>query len=94
MKATEIQQAKDEVQSIREFPKEKKYLGSLRSISGLTVFEMNIKDRTIIPAEFESVIKMDGTKHRKIVIKENCVYIQALNKQNAFRKFKKKVAKK
>ncbi len=81
---------KDNVENIREFPKQIKYLGSKRAIPGLILWELDLKARTLNPAEIEKSIKMDGTKHSKITVRDNCLYEQALNKSVAIKKFGKK----
>ena len=57
-----------------------------------TMFELDMKTGTMVPAEFEEQdVKYDPkwTKeksigcHKKLVIKKDCLYISALNEKNA-----------
>ena len=59
---------------------------------GHTVFEIEIKTGFIKPAEYKkekTVYLFDKNKCSKLLIRKGCVYIPALNKQNALKKFKK-----
>lgn len=63
---------------------------------GHTLFEFNFKENTIKKLVFEEdkLVSFDGKKqkHKKVVIKENCVYIPALNVKNAIRHIHNKIA--
>ena len=62
-----------------------------------TLFEVNLKDKTIEIAEFDELpaIKFEEAMKGKIVCqkkvtkKENCVYISALNKKNVLKILKR-----
>jgi len=57
---------------------------------GHTMFEVNMTTGEIVPATYESTVaNFKGGIKRKILCKENCLYIPCLNKKNA----KKKLAK-
>ena len=73
-----------------------------RRIAGLTVYEQNtvtgeIKvaelQPIVVPAKtimvFSSKIKIGGCISYDVVMKEDCRYVQALNKKNAIKKFNK-----
>lgn len=67
------------------------FIGSQKKIKGLTMFEFNPKELTLEPAEFkESVAELSGTIHHKLVYKDGCIYVQALNKRNAYKKIAKR----
>lgn len=65
-------------------------LGSLLLKNGMKIFEINIKEKTIEDAQYDDEVYkvFEKTTNRKIIVKENCVYITAINKKNAVRKFK------
>ncbi len=68
-------------------------IGSQQKIKGLTMFEFNPIKLTLEPATYkevhaEVVINRTIIRH-KLVMKEGCVYVQALNKRNAYKKIAK-----
>lgn len=90
----EIEQLpQDKVQIVNQKEIEKKliYIGSTRIRKGHTLFEINHKEMTIEKAEYisEGVIGADKKAHKKkkVNVKPNCIYIGALNKDNAVKKF-------
>ncbi|MEX0313426.1 MAG: hypothetical protein AB3N18_04550 [Allomuricauda sp.] len=84
---------KDEKQIVAEVKKQEKFLGSNRLRKGHTQWEYNTVTKEIKPAELESFVHMDekGNTHRrkKLLIKKDCRYVGALNKENALKKLKK-----
>lgn len=86
-----------EVELIDKEKKELKFLGSFRRKRGLRVFEYNLKKDTLKEAEMEEIASLDfksNKKHAlskkgKIFLNKDCVYIQALNFKNAWRKINK-----
>jgi len=79
-----------------EQQKKQEYIGSINLRPGHTLFEIDIVKSTIIPAEYETseVIfnpkgKTPTAKRRKLITKEGCVYVPALNKANAIKRFGK-----
>jgi hypothetical protein len=72
--------------------------GSIRVQSGQTLYEVNLETGEYKPAETElgiltSFNLVDGKKTRKsrrLIERENCIYIQALNEKNLLRKLKNK----
>lgn len=83
----------DRVEVVQDIKKEVKLLGSQRKIKGLTMFEYNPKDQTLEPAKFEEVnAELQGkviVVRNKLIYKDGCSYIQALNKRVAFKKLVK-----
>lgn len=73
-----------------------KYLGSIIPKKGHTCFEINMKTKEIAVAQFDDsissyskAVKGDYSIKKKIIIKENCIYISALNKMNAIKHLNK-----
>ena len=61
-----------------------------------TLFEFNFKESTIRKVTYENqdVIHINGTKPKKqVMIKQDCLYIPALNFQNAIRHIHNKISK-
>jgi hypothetical protein len=54
---------------------------------GLTLFEIDLMKKTIRKATFdEGIVNMNGTISRKVMVKENHLYMEALNIKNAKRR--------
>lgn len=87
-------------QEIRAVGENKKVrLGTLKIHKGHTLFEINLKTKEINPASYESVdyeITTESTNQvrKKVIENKNCVYISALNENNALKKLMKKVNRK
>lgn len=83
--------------------KQNKFVGSMRHIPGLKVYEMNTETYRFTEAKMESLavvkseVRSDGThindvvKSSKIIMKPGHIYCQALNPRNAARKFAKRL---
>lgn len=74
--------------------KQLKLVGRMRPQPGQKVFEINCSTGECEEAQFEKVAvnfetaaKGDLSPRKKIMARENCVYVVALNKANAIRKF-------
>lgn len=91
----------------KEHRKEIRLIGQQRKISGLTLWEFNVKTMELNPAQFKKEdvevtglrLKKDLTlKHNRVHTNEACLYFQALNKRSALKKLLRagiiKVAKK
>lgn len=81
----------------KQVEKQLKFIGQHRPHSGHKCFEINTKTGEINLAEFkEEAISFEDAKNgiisgkKKIVMKEDCIYITALNKKNAIKKLFKK----
>ena len=81
-----------------ELEKKKKLLGSIRMIKGLTLWEVNYVEGTVVPAEFEvneeraydvTVKSIEQKARKKLLSKKNCIYVQALNLKVAIKKSNK-----
>lgn len=86
----------------RQVEYEKKFLGTTKRNNGHTFFEINCSTGEIKEAEYDeeklvlvdnkclltgAVIGTSSLAVRDIVCKENCLYIAALNKQSAKKKY-------
>ena len=88
-----IETAENDKQVIQaEIKKNIKFIGGFKKIKGLKLFEFNAKNFTLEEAKYkESAVKIGEGEviHHKVIYKEDCVYIQALNKKNAYKKIAK-----
>lgn len=95
----------DKVVIEQNVQKQAVFLGSQQKIKGLTMFEFDPFKMTLEPAEYKasqiefikypsgydpSIISPQYETVHKLVPKPGCIYIQALNKRNAFKKIAKK----
>lgn len=89
---------KIEIQAEEQQKKEIKLLGSKRKIPGLKLWEINLKDYTYKVADFAKRdvelnfgLNSDGTKklRERVIIKDNCVYIQKLREKSLLEFLKK-----
>ena len=87
-------ETQDQVEIIDEksIEKQEMFLGSLRPHSGHSCYEYDTETNTVQLAKFEqaefNMITGEPLK-RKIITKESAMYITALNKKNAIKKFSK-----
>jgi len=104
MKETQQHQP-DTVKSVeqRQIEKQEVFKGVQRKIPGLTTWEYEIATNTLRKAEFAKIgvdIKgvaqalkggrqLPATAHFKLVMKQGCIYCQALNEANAWKKIHK-----
>lgn len=92
-KTIQDNQDKIEIVGQKEQATQLNFLGSTKLQKGHQTFEINIAENTITPAEYESYGILDKNKiggvrpTRKIVVKQGCYYINALNKKNAMKGF-------
>ena len=63
-----------------------KKVGSLTPHAGHTLFEINHNTQQVVVAEF---IPSESGK-KKVLVKEGCEYVSALNMKNAIKKYLKK----
>jgi hypothetical protein len=98
MKETEQKDA-IAIESVKRQEIEKKieYLGSLKPQRNHILFEINLKERTIVRAEFESKeVDFESAKDKsyalskKVLVKPDCFYISALNEKNVRKVLKNK----
>ena len=92
LNADELKAAKIQIEAVqgKDQDQQFKFLQSIRKKKGHKVFELNLDTQEIQEAEFhvEKVVDLNDAlrERRKIIIKKNCLYIQALNEKNALRK--------
>ena len=84
----------------QHLPKERKHLGRMRLQKGMSLYEVDYDEQVVREAEYQSEVLDIGTLRkpkkqivRRVLTKPNCLYIQALNPQNALRKAEALVSK-
>ncbi|MGG5486265.1 hypothetical protein [Gaetbulibacter sp. PBL-D1] len=119
---TSLKPNTDKVENVRQVQQEtsETLIGSKRIHKGHTLFEVNVKEQTIVEAQFEEceasyekAANIDKPKgfgvqtnrtgtlkrvildaiepsRKKVIKKENCIYISALNKKNLLKKLEKR----
>lgn len=87
---------KDDIEVVAKKQQEKQYklIGRMRPQPGQKVFEINCttgecKEAKFVTSavNFVSAANGDNSPRKKIITNENCMYIVALNKKNALKKF-------
>lgn len=85
-----------EVKAEAPIKKQAEHLLTLKPHKGHTCFEINVVTGEICEANIESSNKRyqisgpgKGFVKKKIMVKDNCIYLTALNKENALKKYKK-----
>ena len=96
MDLTNIQQYNDGIRQENVIKKKHEYhlIGRQRKVAGHTLFEFNRETKEILPAELKRTVYTDFGTGRPVFearahVKQNCFYIQALNKKNAEKKLRK-----
>lgn len=92
LKAENLNQNKIEIQ--KQVKQEYKLIGSMSYQKGHTLFEYNVKTKSIKKATYkmiEDTIQFNSIplQKRELVIKQDCYYLQALNMNNALKKLRK-----
>lgn len=85
------QEKKDKVEIVSQVQQKKqlKLIGSQRIITGLTLWQFNTQTKVLTKAKIKQTnFNLNGSKRHQVVIEDNCIYFQALNKKNALRKLK------
>lgn len=81
----------DEIKIEKPIKKETKLIATLKPERGHKCYEINTLTNEITEAEFfDDYVTMFSSSYerkKKLKIKENCFYITALNKKNAFKKY-------
>jgi hypothetical protein len=98
---TTEEKIKDEVKQVAQVEQEKqlKHIGQIRPHKGHKLFEVDQKTGVVREAEYEKTdihYSQDLNKAKrsnKVVVKEGCFYLTALNLNNACRKYLKMVLK-
>jgi hypothetical protein len=102
MKIEDIKQNKDHIEIVDQQiqKKEEKKIGSMLRKPGLTLWEYDYDQKTLIKAKFEKInveIKeffsqkyQQYTVRHKVIYKQNCLYFQALHLKSAIKHLKNK----
>lgn len=81
----------DSTEIVKPIKREDKLIGALKPQRGHKCFEINTITNEVLEAEFfEDIVSMFSNSYerkKKLKIKENCIYITALNKTNALKKY-------
>lgn len=80
----------DKMQVVQQVPvKTEKLVGSITPHKGHTLFEIDCSNGEIKPAKYESIDGLfNGNGCRKrVLVKENCLYVSCLNKKSAYKKY-------
>lgn len=95
MKELEPTKSKEpEVQIVQDVKITPKFIGQVKKIKGLTMFEFDPVKMILLPAKYKETIVSIG-KHgdnkvvHKLIVSQGCYYVQALNKHNAYKKLAK-----
>lgn len=97
MKVDPIEKDKVVIEDQQQVKKQVKFLGSERLKPGHTLYEVNTRTMEVKPAEYEKLdavltdLKAGTRISRRIMVKEDCVYISALNEKNIYRKLSNKL---
>ena len=80
----------DKLQVVQQVPiKTETLMDSIRPFKGHTLFEIDCSTGNIVAAEYEQIdgLFSGGGVRKKVIIKENCLYISCLNKKSALKKY-------
>ncbi len=80
----------DKLEVVQQIPvKSEKLVGKITPFKGHTLFEINCSTGEIIPATYEeiSVGFKSAAAKKKVLTKENCLYISCLNIKSAKKKY-------
>jgi tRNA(Ile2) C34 agmatinyltransferase TiaS len=89
MKTERIKSDKVEIHAQKQVEKKTVKLGESFLRSGHTCFEINTKTLECQPAKYEPTATFNGGVKSVIIVKEDCVYVNALNKKNALKVYKR-----
>ncbi len=97
MRETKLIQQDEVVHEIpAQHQKKPKFLSRKPLKKNQTLFEFNFRENTICKVIYkdQDIANVDGKKPKKqVMIKENCLYIPALNAKNAIRHIHNKISK-
>jgi len=80
---------KTELHALKQFEKKTVFIGSKNLRPGHRCFQINNDSLECEEALYHNEVHFDKPNARKIMIKENHTYINALNKNNALKVFKR-----
>lgn len=82
-------QEETEQHALKQIERKSAFLGSAMLTPGHRVFEINTTTLECSEAVFETEVHFNAPHRRKITIKQECVYICALNIKNALKRYKR-----
>ena len=84
---TDIQKP-DKEKEVREIPKSKTLIDQTKLRKGQFVWKFNMKTKEFKKVtEFTDVtVKLNGSVHKKLLKEKDCLYVVAINKENAAKK--------
>lgn len=85
----DIKKDKTELQALKQFEKKKVLVDTRVLRPGHKCFEINHDTLACVEAQYEREVHFNEPDTRKVMIKQGCSYINALNKENALKVFKK-----
>ena len=81
----------------KEIEKKQKFHGTIRPHKGHTLFQINLNTKEITEAQFEDmpyvISQKNNGKKKRVIMLPDCVYISALNPNNALKKLLKSINK-
>jgi hypothetical protein len=77
---------------VREAKKELKKIGTIKPHRGHSLFKMNSEGVFKVEENEFEYYYVIGKKKKKLIVEDNTLYVSALNKKNAIKKFKKMLA--
>jgi hypothetical protein len=94
---------KDEIKNVRDTDKKKELIlvGNQRKIDGLNLWEFNTVTGEIKQAQYQkidvvirnfsdkAILALSRNINHKVIAHEHCIYIQAINKENAIKQYRK-----
>lgn len=87
--AEDVNADKTELHALKQIEKKTVWIGSEVLRPGHRCFQINNETLECIEAEYEREVHFHDADKRKIVIKPNCSYVNALNKDNALKVYNK-----
>jgi hypothetical protein len=73
----------------RRIPDKNRYQGTMLIQRGQKVWKCSLKDRSITEAEIKETFDWTGkVKERKVMVEKDFIYVYAINRKNAWKKFK------
>ena len=84
-----IQDSPDKLQVVQQVPvRTETMVDSITPHKGHTLFEIDCSTGNIVAANFEEIDGLfSGGVRKKVIVKENCLYISCLNKKSALKKY-------
>jgi len=78
-----------ELHAQKQIEKKTVLIGSAKLTPGHRVFQINEKTLDCEEAKYNKEVHYTSADRRSIIVKPDCVYVMALNKKNALKRFKR-----